>query len=88
MRLHPIISQLVRTAARDDVIPLANPIKTESGKFITEVPISKGQNITASVCGYNRLPEIWGIDAEEWNPKRFLENGADRQSSAGLWDNL
>lgn len=88
MRLHPIISQLVRTAAKDDIIPLAKPVIGESGRLITEIHISKGQNITTSVCGYNRLPSIWGEDAEEWNPQRFLGAKHDRGTSAGLWDNL
>lgn len=88
MRLHPIISQLVRTAAQDDIIPVAKSVTGESGNLITELHIKKGQNITASVCGYNRLPIIWGEDAEEWNPTRFLANKQDRGTSAGLWDNL
>ena len=88
MRLHPIISQLVRTAAQNDIIPLAKSVVGESGNLITEIHIKKGQNITASVCGYNRLPNIWGEDAEEWNPTRFLVNKFNRKTSAGLWENL
>jgi hypothetical protein len=55
LRLHPIVPLLVREADSDDVIPLSHPIETRSGKIINEIPISKGQGITASICAYNRL---------------------------------
>lgn len=55
LRLHPIVPLLVREADSDDVIPLSQPIETRSGKIINEIPISKGQGITASICAYNRL---------------------------------
>jgi len=54
LRLHPIVPTLVREADSDDVIPLSQPIETKSGKIINEIPISKGQGITASICTYNR----------------------------------
>jgi hypothetical protein len=55
LRLHPIVPTLVREADADDVIPLSQPIETKSGKIINEIPVSKGQGITASICTYNRL---------------------------------
>ncbi|KAG2341337.1 cytochrome P450 [Suillus weaverae] len=87
LRLHPIVPTLIREADSDDVIPLAQPIETKSGKIIKEIPISKGQGITASICTYNRLQSVWGEDAEEWNPSRFLDDGRER-SSLGVFANL
>lgn len=58
LRLDPIIPTLVREADSDDVIPLAQPIETKSGKIIHEIPVSKGQGISASICTYNRLVSI------------------------------
>ncbi|KAG0708103.1 cytochrome P450 [Suillus ampliporus] len=87
LRMHPTVPTLVREADFDDVIPLARPIETKSGKIINEIPISKGQGITASICAYNRLPSVWGDDADEWNPNRFLEDSRER-SSLGVFANL
>ncbi|KAG2147652.1 cytochrome P450 [Suillus clintonianus] len=87
LRLHPIVPTLVREADSDDVIPLAQPIETKSGKIINEIPISKGQGITASICTYNRLKSVWGEDADEWNPNRFLDDARER-SSLGVFANL
>ncbi|KAA1474631.1 cytochrome P450 [Dentipellis sp. KUC8613] len=88
MRLHPIVWQIVRNAAQDDVIPLAFPITTRSGKVINAVPVRKGQSITVSICSYNRLPEVWGADADKWNPERFLNIDKSKQTSVGVYANL
>ncbi|GJJ09369.1 hypothetical protein Clacol_003591 [Clathrus columnatus] len=73
LRYRPIVLHLFRRAIRDDVIPLDVPQRTASGNLINEIPISKGQAVTLSVCVYNRLKSIWGEDADEWKPERFLD---------------
>ncbi|KAG2744032.1 cytochrome P450 [Suillus brevipes Sb2] len=87
LRLHPIVPNLFREADSDDVIPLSQPIETRSGKIINEIPISKGQGVTASICAYNRLQSLWGEDADEWNPNRFLDEGMQK-GSLGVFANL
>lgn len=87
LRLHPIVPTLIREADSDDVIPLSHPIKTKSGNIINQIPISKGQGITASICTYNRLQSVWGEDADKWNPSRFLDDGREK-SSLGVFANL
>ncbi|KAG2074169.1 cytochrome P450 [Suillus decipiens] len=87
LRLHPIVPTLIREAESDDIIPLSQPIETKSGKTINEIPVSKGQGISASICTYNRLRSVWGEDADEWNPSRFLDNGREK-SSLGVFANL
>ncbi|KAH7909501.1 cytochrome P450 [Hygrophoropsis aurantiaca] len=86
LRLHPIVPTLVREADQDDVIPLAIPIETKSGKVISEIPIVKGTPITASICTYNRLESVWGEDAAEWNPNRFVESR--ERTTVGIFANL
>ncbi len=88
LRLHPIVPALVRTAGRDDVLPLALPIVTKDGETLTELPIQKGQDVIVSICAYNRLPSVWGSDADEWNPRRFLDMSKEKQTSVGVYANL
>ncbi|KIJ23530.1 hypothetical protein M422DRAFT_275874 [Sphaerobolus stellatus SS14] len=88
LRFHPIVPLLVREAARDDIIPLSIPQKTKTGEIITSVPISKGQHIELSLLAYNRLPEVWGPDADQWRPERFLEGTLAPETSLGVFANL
>jgi len=88
LRLHPIVYMLVRVANRDDVIPLSKPIVSSTGETISAIPISKGQNVSVSVWGYNRLPEIWGDDADSFNPERFLKLDREKQTPVGVFANL
>lgn len=48
----------MRTADRDDVVPLANPIYSKTGDMMTEIPIKAGQNVLVSVCAYNRCVRL------------------------------
>ncbi|KAI3602247.1 cytochrome p450 [Moniliophthora roreri] len=86
MRLHPIVSTLLRQADVDDVIPLQYPIVSASGEILSEIPVVKEQRIMVSVSAYNRLKEVWGEDADEWNPSRFLDT--KRQTTLGVFGNL
>ncbi|KAI3614856.1 cytochrome p450 [Moniliophthora roreri] len=86
LRLHPIVSSLLREPEEDDVIPLANPVVSTSGEVLGEIPVVEGQRIMASITGYNYLKEVWGDDAEEWNPERHLD--AKRQTTLGVYGNL
>ncbi|KAK0475208.1 cytochrome P450 [Armillaria novae-zelandiae] len=77
LRLHPIVHTPTRTAPHDDVLPL-------TGSKTLAIP--KGQTVFCSAYLYNRLPSIWGADAEEWNPARFLDKNIP--VSLGVYANL
>ncbi|KAK0214204.1 cytochrome P450 [Armillaria fumosa] len=92
LRYHPSASGFFHEASQDDVLPLAEPIITSDGKSCSEIPISKGQVISASVTAFllvfARLPSVWGDDAGEWNPCRFLEDRGNKRESLGVYANL
>ncbi|KAF5316331.1 hypothetical protein D9619_006493 [Psilocybe cf. subviscida] len=72
MRLHPPVTNVQRTAIQDVVLPLSSPIKGLDGKEIHEIHVPKGTNVTVAILAANRNPEVWGSDAEEWKPDRWL----------------
>jgi cytochrome P450 len=91
LRLHPIVWHIARAASRDDILPLAFPITAKSGEQITSIPIKKGTLIDISPAVYNRLPDVWGEDAHEWNPERFLDPQSgfkEASSNIGVFGNL
>jgi cytochrome P450 len=77
LRMHPNAPSLIRTAPHDDVLPLSG------GKTLA---VPKGQTLICSGYLYNRLSSLWGDDAEEWNPARFLDN--PMSVSLGVYANL
>jgi len=85
MRLHPVAYWIQREATRDDVIPLAFPVTTKSGTQISSIPVTKGTQVDLAIHVYNRLPEVWGPDADQWNPERFLNL---KKTSLGVYSNL
>ncbi|KAE9411099.1 cytochrome P450 [Gymnopus androsaceus JB14] len=87
LRLHPIVPTLARQAASDDSIPLDFPIITESGEEISQIPVSKGQRIVLSIAMYNRLTQVWGDDANEWKPERFIID-SKKKTALGVYANL
>ncbi|KAL5486054.1 hypothetical protein ACEPAI_7098 [Sanghuangporus weigelae] len=74
LRVFPPVSMVARTARKDIILPLAWPILGVDGKTeISEIPIKANTNVVVSIIGANRSKRIWGDDAEEWKPERWLE---------------
>ncbi|KAG2039490.1 cytochrome P450 [Suillus americanus] len=72
LRLHPPVGEFTRLAAADDVIPLSEPVRTESGEMTNSISITKGTLITIPGAAINRSSAIWGPDAKEFKPDRWL----------------
>jgi cytochrome P450 len=88
LRLHPVVHTLTRDAIQDDVIPLAAPIVTKSGEQLSSIHVRKGTPINLAISVYNRLPEMWGADANEFNPERFLNVDKSKHANIGVFANL
>lgn len=67
------MTHIDRRAKHDTIIPLAVPITGRDGSIITEVAVPKDTDIITSVLNSNRNPAIWGDNALEWKPERWLE---------------
>lgn len=75
LRLHPPLDHLIRTATQDDVLPLSKPIRTVEGKFVSELVVAKGTALNLPLAYFNRAYEIWGPDAKDFKPERWVEDG-------------
>ncbi|KAK0462489.1 cytochrome P450 [Desarmillaria tabescens] len=88
LRFHPIVYNISRMAAQDDVIPLNKPVTLTTGKVVKEIPISKGTYIIASIAGYNRNKSVWGEDAHVFDPARWFRGSMSKEVSVGVYGNL
>ncbi|KAF8197990.1 cytochrome P450 [Pholiota molesta] len=88
MRYHPAVYQNYRQAAKDDVLPLSTPIKTNDGEIIKDLPIPKGMKIILSIAAYNRNTEVFGEDAHVYNPDRWFRQTEKKGPTLGVYGNL
>ncbi|KAK0239749.1 cytochrome P450 [Armillaria nabsnona] len=90
--LHPVVYGPFLQPAEDDTLPLSKPIRTLDGKSISAIPVGKGQIIHVSISGYNRLRDVWGDNAHNFVPERWIHpTDVDKDGSTspfGIYSNL
>lgn len=86
LRLHPPLAGISRVASTDDVIPLSNPITTLDGTITSQITVAKGTVVNCPVAYLNQAEEVWGPDAKEFKPERWLD-GTDGDEGSGLPEN-
>ena len=76
---------------KDAVIPLSQPIKGVDGSTLTEIVVPRGTVVAVGILSSNRNKAIWGEDAMEWKPERWLDPLPDTVTEAkvpGVYSNL
>ncbi|KZV63343.1 cytochrome P450 [Peniophora sp. CONT] len=84
LRLHAPVRFLQRVARQDHVLPLQEPILDVNGKILSEVFVPKGTAIYCNIIAVNTDPAIWGPDAKEWKPERWLNPLPESVTSAHI----
>ncbi|KAJ3479304.1 hypothetical protein NLI96_g9146 [Meripilus lineatus] len=72
LRLYPPATDIPRHSVKDMVLPLSTPIRGVDGTYMNELAIPKDTRLIISIRGCNRNKGIWGDDAYEWKPERWL----------------
>ncbi|KAJ3534433.1 hypothetical protein NM688_g7137 [Phlebia brevispora] len=72
LRVYPPGIFALRDTLRDTVIPISDPITGVDGSRIDEIFVPKGTSIIINIRSSNRNKELWGDDAHEWKPERWL----------------
>ncbi|THU97769.1 cytochrome P450 [Dendrothele bispora CBS 962.96] len=72
LRLFPSVPMLSRISTRDVVVPLSKPVTGADGRKISELALPKDTLVFIGSINSNRDPELWGPDAHEFKPERWL----------------
>ncbi|KAG8817419.1 hypothetical protein FRC17_011243 [Serendipita sp. 399] len=87
LRLHSPFENTIRIAQADDVIPVGKPFLDRSGRWRDRIYMKKGDGVFLPLLLMNRLEEIWGSDAAEFNPDRWLNLPEATNSVPSVWGN-
>lgn len=80
-----------KSALKDAVLPLSTPIKGNNGAMMNEIAVPKGTVVTIGILASNCNMELWGEDALEWKPERWLKPLPQAVTDAhipGIYSNL
>jgi len=72
LRLYAPVTQLHRVPRKNSVIPLSRPVLGKDGQMIDRIHIQAGTMVVVGAAAVNRDPAIWGPDADQWIPERWL----------------
>ncbi|KAH9852205.1 cytochrome P450 [Lenzites betulinus] len=79
LRRYPGVFMVFREATRDTVLPLATPVRGLDGELITAVPLPKNTRVIIDTESCNLDPALWGPDASEWKPERWLAGSVPKE---------
>ncbi|EMD39638.1 hypothetical protein CERSUDRAFT_111948 [Gelatoporia subvermispora B] len=78
LRVYPPTSLMSRTTRKDTMLPLQFPVRSASGAMISEIALPANTNVIISILAANHNKEVWGADADEWRPARWLTPTGER----------
>ncbi|KAJ7201862.1 cytochrome P450 [Mycena pura] len=82
LRLHPPVTPVMyREALVDAVLPLSTPLTGVDGTVMHSVNVPKGTTIFIGIAAANHSTQIWGADARDFNPARWLKADAHAVSA-------
>ncbi|KAI0001207.1 cytochrome P450 [Russula vinacea] len=73
LRLYAPVTLLHRVPREDSVIPLSRPMLGRDGQTIDYIRVQAGTMVVLGTAAVNRDPAIWGLDADQWIPERWLQ---------------
>ncbi|KIO34086.1 hypothetical protein M407DRAFT_16999 [Tulasnella calospora MUT 4182] len=81
LRYRSVAETTVRCAGKDDIVPVSTPYKDRNGIERMEFRIAAGDQILVPIGSLDRDKAIWGEDAEEFKPERWLEGNTHPRSA-------
>ena len=76
---------------KDTIMPLSTPLRGLDGKMMHEIVVPKDSEVMIGILASNKNKALWGEDAHEWKPERWLQPLPDAVLEAkipGVYANL
>ncbi|KAI8989217.1 cytochrome P450 [Trametes punicea] len=91
LRLWAPVNVISRDAAKDMRLPLHTPVVGQDGTVMNEIPVPAGTSVLVNLQGLNCNRSLWGEDAYEWKPERWLKplpSALEDARVPGVYSNL
>ncbi|ORY35907.1 putative cytochrome P450 [Naematelia encephala] len=90
LRVYPSTPAQVRVVTKDEVLPLSTPVRSREGRMMDVVHVKKGTGLTLALFNVHMSTELFGPDAAEFRPERWLDPGMNEKVKKipGMWANL
>ncbi|KAF7760629.1 hypothetical protein Agabi119p4_10038 [Agaricus bisporus var. burnettii] len=82
LRLYPPVPFVRRVATRDCTLPYMR------GDEVAYTSIPSGTILFVGIAGSNRSQAVWGDDAQEWKPERWLGNKGPKEKVPGIYSGM
>ncbi|KAJ7713281.1 cytochrome P450, partial [Mycena metata] len=89
LRMYPAEALAPRIALQDTALPTGG-VKTLAGDQVFHIPVRKGQLVTLGIASYQQfaIASLWGPDAQEFKPSRWLQEVHRTGEAVGPYANL
>ncbi|KAH8111360.1 cytochrome P450 [Phellopilus nigrolimitatus] len=82
LRLYPPVPFVRRVSRQTSALSLSQPLILDDGRTaVNSITVPRGTTVWVSITGANRSREIWGDDAGEWKPERWLRGETELRSA-------
>ncbi|KAK7040254.1 hypothetical protein VNI00_009720 [Paramarasmius palmivorus] len=88
LRCYPAGPLTTRFTTKDDVVPLAYPYTDRKGVVHHQLRVKKGTGVYVPIAAINRDKDLWGEDADVFNPDRWINVPEAASSIPGVWGNM
>ncbi|EIM87128.1 cytochrome P450 [Stereum hirsutum FP-91666 SS1] len=91
LRVHPPGTGVSRIARKDAILPLSTPIRGNDDSIISEIAIPRNTTVMVGIKAVNTYTEIWGADAAQWKPERWMSPLPESVTNAripGVYSNM
>ena len=86
-----MLSPFEISACRDTILPLSQPVRARDGRDLPELVVTRGTPVIMLIRAFNTNKDLWGEDATEWKPERWLSplpNTVTEAKIPGVYSNL